>query len=80
MIIIIMVYLFTWSSAAGADLGLQQQQRSEHRVSLVLSECDVGIVVQTEYLRRVVDRQTPDVRHVSLTSNQITSDHSTGSY
>ena len=48
-------YLFPGLRACSRRLGLQQQHRAQERVGLVVGEGDVGVVMETEDLRRVVD-------------------------
>lgn len=63
-------YLFPRLSSARAALGLQHQKSLKADVCLVLGKGYVGILMQTKDLRRIVQRQSSDVKQVALYINK----------
>jgi hypothetical protein len=58
--------LFSRLATTRSRLGLKLEQAIQHIQGLVLGEGDVGVVMETKDLRRVVDGKALDILYVAL--------------
>lgn len=64
--LMVTLYLLSGFAPTGGGSGLQLEYSTQQGKCFVLGKADIGVIVQAEDLRHVVDWQPPNVRQAVL--------------